>query len=80
MPGGPVSDLGRGLIRPFCRQVLQLDDAPPGQAVGTGLSVFPAVDGGKGDADEFRELRLRQTPEAPDALDPAGVISGGSVR
>ena len=41
-PGWPF--IGRGLIRPVCRQVLQLDDAPPSQAVGTGLSVFPAVD------------------------------------
>ena len=72
--------IGRGLIRPFCRQVLQFDHAPPSQAVGAGLSIFPAVDGGKGDADELRELRLGQTPEPPDVLDPAGVISGGSVR
>ena len=50
---------GLNLLTPVAG-LRQLKDALPCQVVGARLLVLPAVDGGEGDADEFRELGLRQ--------------------
>ena len=49
-------------------------NAPPRQAVGAGLSVFPTIDRGERHADEFGELRLSQPLEVSDTLYPFGVV------
>ena len=49
---------GLNLLTPVAG-LRQLEDALPCQVVGARLPVLPAVDSGKGDADEFRELGLR---------------------
>ena len=58
----------------FIGRYLQLEDAPPGQVVGLRFLVFPAVDGGVGNANEVRELRLGQPPGVPGVFDPPGKI------